>query len=156
MLRYQQESHQFNAEKVETGITYLIYVSPPKFVQNNANVTLHVSLEKVSLTDISSGQDTFTVYWYDDPYTEKANIFKNLTAPGEYIFTKYYRDVTMADVEKQDLNKMPGFQLSWYYSGIDIEEVVPEHRYDDIYLNGRFARNRSNSPKYLCIKQPSF
>ena len=50
------------------------------------------------------------------------------------------RNVLPADVRKQRLDKMPGFRLSWHYSGVEVE---PWAKYDNEDTEA-FVRNHSN------------
>ena len=130
---------QFDAEKVQTRLSYTITINSPKSVRNSSNVTLHFMIEKISLKDLSTGKDSF----YGDTYTklDEAELLfcKNFTPPsGNGQTISLYRDVILPDVWKQQLNLMPGFRFKWYYTGTKIE---PEANYYKV--NKAFIRNDS-------------
>ena len=149
---------EFDADKVETGpLYYLINVWPPASVRNNPKVTLHLDIEKVSMEDLSSGQDRLRVGYTTIIETHKTF---NYTPPKggntEYYSIELSRRVIPADLRKQKLNMMSGFRVSWRYSGV---EVVPEAKY---YNNSEyypstmaFIRNFSNSSHMWSASAPS-
>ena len=117
---------KFDADEVVTDISYQIFISTPYVVQDNTNVTLHVSMERLPLTELSIGKEEMRTYWYDNLYPKEIKLYKNFTPPGDIDkFTILNRDemIKIADLKKQDLKQMPGFKLSWYYTGIDMEEL---------------------------------
>ena len=110
---------EFDADKVEPHLIYIVQVFPLSSVRNNPNVTLHLDVEKVSLEDLSSGYDGFSV---DLIYLMETKRTYNYTPPTS---SSYYitlsRDVLPADVKKQKLNVMPGFRVTWHYTGMEVE-----------------------------------
>ena len=131
---------QFDAEKVETDLYYQVYVYPPASVRNNPNVTLHIDIEKVSLEDLSSGEDKFRVKLTTIMETHRTY---NFTPPTD---NRYYielsREVLPADVRKQKLEVMPGFRVSWHYSGIEVESEAKYYKYSSTRA---FVRHYSNN-----------
>ena len=101
----------FDADSVERWFTYHPMIYPPSSVQQNPNVTLHFKVEKVLLKHLSSGYDKFT-----GKYTSY-----NFTPPSNNHQFKHTRKVLMADLKKQRLTQMPGFRISWYYSGMEVK-----------------------------------
>ena len=67
----------------------------------------------------------------------------NYTPPtrGSY-YIELSREVLPADVRKQSLDMMPGFKVSWHYSGMEVE---PEARYYSDTRTMAFVRNYSNN-----------
>ena len=134
---------QFDANKVETDLRYTVRVYTPASVRNNPNVTLHLDVEKVSLEDLSSGQDTLEV-----PVTKMMETHRtfNYTPPTNvYYYIQLSRNVLPADVRKQRLDMMPGFRYTWHYSGMEVE---PEAKfYNDIHYQSTmaFIRHYSNN-----------
>ena len=116
----QQFGEKFDADKVETGpLVYFISVYTPDSVRNNPNATLHIDVEKVSMTDLSSGEDTLSV---DETMVEKSHRSFNFTQPSDiWYHIQFRRKVIQADVRKQRLYRMPGFKLRWHYSGMKVE-----------------------------------
>ena len=133
---------RFDAEKVEMDISYVIYITPPEKIQNATNATLHISIEKVSLTELSRGWDLFSIYWYDEVDPKGRYVYKNFTPPGKTSkYTNLYRKrLKVADLEKQDITEMPGFRITWYYSGIGEKQV--DHQPEDSDFTKLFVRNR--------------
>ena len=128
---------QFDADKVETGpLYYRVNIYPPPSVRNNPNVTQHLDVEKVSLTDLSSGRDILSGLGR----METSHMTFNYTPPRNRYIT-ISRDVIPADVMKQKLYIMPGCRVTWYYSGM---EVVPEARYYIDASTRAFVRNYFN------------
>ena len=118
---------EFDADKVETDLSCSVFVYPLASVKNNPNVTLHFEVEKLSLTDLSSGKDTVWVGSVKMNVDTTHRIY-NYTAP-EYLNTmSMKRKVLPADVRKQQLSLMPGFRFTWHYSGMVLE---PEAEYLD-------------------------
>ena len=104
----------------------------------NKNVTLHVNVDTLTMrkeAKIYNGQQQ-VIDWvriangttrqtcYNCKYTnlETTNFSKTYNPPGSYEKIFYTdRSVSMKDVSKQILTLMPGFKLSWYYSGMKVE-----------------------------------
>ena len=67
--------------------------------------------------------------------------YKNYTLHTQNYIKHYYiflsRDVSLADVDKQTLNVMPGFRFTWWYTGA---EVTPEYKYKDEEMTKQFVR----------------
>ena len=132
---------QFDAAKVETGpLQYTVYVYTPASVRNNANVTLHIEVEKVSLGYLSSGGDRLRVG--DTPLFDTHRTF-NFTPPThDYYYIQLSREVLPADVRKQKLDMMPGYRVSWHYSSTEVE---PEAKYYNDTSTRAFVRNHFNN-----------
>ena len=145
--------NKFNWENVLPNFLYEIHVHPPASVMENTNVTLHFLLEKISMKDLSVGEDTLV--WGTRtsgrviPHSV-TNSSKNFTPPGDInpnkweqnceILNHYRSDVITTDIRNQKLKLMPGFKLTWHYSGV---VVKPEARYyNDLYTRA-FTRNDS-------------
>ena len=53
---------------------------------------------------------------------ETKNYSKTYNPPGSYEKIFYSdRTISMEDIKKQSMALMPGFKLSWYYSGMKVE-----------------------------------
>ena len=140
----QSFGEKFDVDKVETELLISVSVYPPASVKNNKNVTLHFEVEKLSLTDLSSGEDKLRVGSVNVDTTHGSY---NYTAQESDLYAIYLqRKVLPVDVRKQQLNLMPGFKITWHYSGMEVE---PEAK----YLNGHnlykstkaFIRNGSKN-----------
>ena len=115
---------EFDADKVEPFFFYRVRVDPPNNVWENPNVTLHFEIQKLPLKHLSSGHDKLLI---DE---SEMNGNKSYTPPDGGMFGQYHidldRNVLLADVRIQKLSLMPGFRLSWHYSGMKVE---PEARF---------------------------
>ena len=105
------------------------------------NVTLHLHVEKVSLENLSSGEDTLYV---EGTLVETSYRSFNYT-PSSYrydITITIIRRVHPADLRKQKLSMMPGFRITWHYSGMEVEseDTFKSHR-----ITTAFIRNCSNN-----------
>ena len=138
---------KFDADKVEKIIRYRVNIVPPESIKLNSNVSLFFKIDKISMKDLSAGNDIFSIYdsgisaYQSDKMQineETNNIVKNYTPPvtvdfwGKELENPWItleRTVAMHDVRKQNLKLMPGFQISWYYTGIEVEPPA-EYRND--------------------------
>ena len=135
----QYYGQQFKSEMVETNfiLNYAIDINPPERVMDNENVTLHFSLEKVSMTALRRG--SFMAVIMDGSYVgaDKTNASRNFTPPAYRRSLNFNRAVSSEDVEQSKLDAMPGFRLSWWYTGA---EVTPERKYKDEEMTKQFVR----------------
>ena len=118
---------KFDADKVDTDLRYIVTVYRPDSVTNNPNVTLHFTVEKLSLKDLSSGKDILdgTAIVHMDEDTTYGS--KNNTPPTRsWYYIQFQREALPADVRKQKLKMMPGFRFTWHYSGM---KVGPWNKY---------------------------
>ena len=129
---------KFEADKIETGTKFLyaIGIHTPKMMRNNTNVTLHFKIERVALKDLS-GDEFLDVEEIGKLNEDITQIGKNYTPPKEYSYSvTFERKVTKEDAQKQKLDLMPGFRLTWHFSGL---EEVPA-QYTDSRLTQTFVR----------------
>ena len=128
---------KFDADKVETNLIYTIKVYCPDIVRKNPNVTLHLDIEKVSMTDLSSGgEDSLKVV---NTRVDTSHTSFNYTAPSQHHYDiRLDRKVLPADVIKQKLSMMPGFRLRWHYFG---KEVESRAKWADEENTKAFVRN---------------
>ena len=133
---------RFDAAKVDTRLRYEVNVYPPASVRNNTNVTLHLDVEKVSLQDLSSGQDTLKVGW--NTMMETHRTYNHTPPTRDRYYITLYRAVLPADVRKQSLETMPGYRVSWHYSGTEVEPEAKYYNNTDYLSTMAFVRNYSN------------
>ena len=128
----QHFGEKFNVDEVDRNFFYVIMFYPPDSVKNNPNITLHFNLEKISLRNISSESGENYDYDFDKPSRyedDTREISSNLTKPLDFsYYMQLNRHVSLKDVRSQNLDKMPGFRVRWYYSGVN-DEVQPEDTY---------------------------
>ena len=116
---------KFEADKVEPKVYYKVYISPPDSVRNQTNVTLHFEIDKLSLKDLSSGEDRLWVSGLGKMNTYSTHGSYNHTPPSQGSYNiGFRRNVNMADVRKQKLKQMPGFRFTWHYSGMEVKPVA--------------------------------
>ena len=75
---------------------------------------------------------------------ETSHSVYNYTPPNTRYFyaIELHRNVLLADVRKQKLSKMPGYRLTWHYSGMEVEA---EAQYRNKPVTKAFVRNYSNN-----------
>ena len=128
---------KFQPNLVEKKIFFEIKVFPPRSVRYNSNVTLHVELEKLSMTDLRGGWDDCGLdqsYHIETDPDNLANyimldgdstiVHKSYTPPSHYgdggkRLITFNRDVSEGELSGMDMDMMPGFRLSWYYTGME-------------------------------------
>ena len=114
---------------------------------------MHLEIDKISLEDLTASSFTGfagvsfkrkikDVFKINDPSlgpkeynADILHINKNYTPPVKgpkpksNLFISLSRVVTSEDLTKMELSTMPGFRLTWYYSGM---EVKPEVQYENL------------------------
>ena len=130
---------QFRPELVEKKIYYKVSVHPPDSVMWNENVTLHFKLEKVSMKRLASGsKDMAFMEGLDDVLDVDQTIaYTNFTPPEYWKDMWLSRDVRSEEVDNQNMDVMPGFKFSWWYTGA---KVTPENIFTDEWMNKQFVR----------------
>ena len=130
VITTQHYGAQFRPELVERKLRYTIYVFPPESVKDNTNVTLHVKVEKVSMTGLASGsRDKVIMSGLGNLEADQTTAYTNFTPPvaeRDLSYMTLSRVVSSEDVEKQKLDYMPGFRLRWWYTGA---KVIPANEY---------------------------
>ena len=131
----QNYGEHFMPELVETDLHYRVLVHSPESVMDNNNMTLHFKMEKVSMT----GGTWDRVWYFDNGYldADQSTTYTNFTPPGSNRSMFLHRRVSTEDVETQKLDLMPGFNLSWWYSGA---EVTPDKKYKNEGNTKQFVR----------------
>ena len=116
-----------DADKVETDIKYRVFIYPPESVKDNGNATLHLQFQRISLKTLESGKEQFVIGYDHESIGDGILNYRNFTPPG----TGYNRarEIILDRLVPHDevkkmwmyLDLMPGFNVSWFYSGVDIE-----------------------------------
>ena len=142
----QHFGEKFDVEKIHRDISYQVFVSTPDSVDNNPNITLHFKIEFIAMRNItkSSGQDCLSYLGpsgHSDCLKGDRELSLNFTQleSDEYYSMQLKRKVSLEDVRSQTLDKMPGFRLTWYYSGMK-EEVETETYYSHDEKTSAFVR----------------
>lgn len=123
VITSQYFGESFDPSLVENKQEYWISLWPARDIRYNENVTLHLKIERLFLP-ILGGWDDLSVSIYDKERLVEREFNFNYTPPSstaargiQYIATN--RDVSDREIAEAKLNKMPGFRLSWYYTGMD-------------------------------------
>ena len=59
---------------------------------------------------------------------DQTTVYKNFTPPGSYHTLYFEQDVSSdEELDQQKLDVMPGFELSWWYTGA--AEMTPDNHY---------------------------
>ena len=68
------------------------------------------------------------------------NFSLNFTPPADVEYKLMLnREVSLADVKKQTLNLMPGFEFSWFYTGM---KAQPKPIYQNDGITKKFVRDK--------------
>ena len=139
VVKSQNFGEAFNKDLLEKKLYYNARVVPPENIQKNANITLHIKIEKLSIKELHKGFG----YYDKDKDEVKVNyvtidsdltiVHKNYSPPGSGKDIILERKLTETDLS--NLTEMPGFKVSWYYSGD--QEVVSDPK----YLTNKNTRN---------------
>ena len=137
----------FRPELVERKLHYNVGIYPPLNAREDENVTLHFKVERVSMnmTGLTKGSwEDFGMIGHDlnDQRldADQTTVYANFTAPAESKSIQLDRKMSSEDVEAQKLAVMPGFRLTWWFSG---REMAPHAEFKDNYyskLNKHFTR----------------
>ena len=137
----------FRPELVERKLHYNVGIYPPLNAREDENVTLHFKVERVSMnmTGLTKGSwEDFGMIGHDlnDQRldADQTTVYANFTAPAKSKSIMLSRKISSEDVEAQKLAVMPGFRLTWWFSG---REMAPHAEFKDNYyskLNKHFTR----------------
>ena len=116
---------QFDAEKVETDLYYSIKIRIPKTINAQDLLTLHVQIDKISMKDLSKGTDKITAAYksLSEDTTHFVKNYTNLKYGDGDIWIKHERRVSKDDVLEMNMDQMPGFKISWRFTG-NIEKKI--------------------------------
>jgi len=103
------------------------------------------------MTKLTGGYDTYDYHYYIDsnrPYYIDSNNSKTVEQfqPPRRIAIDLTRHISSEEVGRQELKLMPGFKVSWYYSGMDVEPIDAFNEDDDRIT---FIRNTSNHEYFM-------
>ena len=131
---------KFDAEKVETNFWYRIILQRPHNTLSDANVTLHIDFERISLKNLASDSVTIVGNGYENG--DESHIVKNIenVQPGESKWVVLVRRATLDEIKNQKLESMPGFRCKWRFMGMSQLGT---------FNNTAFIRNNSNKANCL-------
>ena len=119
---------QFSSQNVESEIECRINLDAPRNYIDNENITFHIVVKKNTMKDLSSGFDKFR---FDGLLldAELDTFTKNYTPLPTYLpMMSTQRKVSKVDIENLNMNMMPGFNITWYYSANFGQLDTPEVR----------------------------
>ena len=140
----QHFGEKFDKEKLDGSFKFDLGLHIPPSAQSNPNITLIFEVEKVSLKHLSKGKEFF--------YFDLKKIDSDIGMFSQN-FTKPYNSINRIDVvlersipeieaRRIRMNLMPGFNITWYYNG---GEVEPYAEYYDMFflsmITREFVRN---------------
>ena len=145
VVSIQYYGEQFTSRLVERKFRFMVEVNPPANIKNNENVTLHFSLEQVRMTGLPGSSREYVMMKGRDPSFVEDHLttaYTNFTPPkpdGVWNGFHFFRDVTSEDIELLQLDVMPGFRLSWWYTGPEVTPD-PDHKYKDEEITKHLVR----------------
>ena len=136
---------KFKSELIEEKFIYKVSIYPPEITKDNNNVTIHLNLEKLSITGIKWLEKEWNYFYMSGSGSiddDKVSIYKNFTPP----ISKYGTDNRGIDKRRYSkaseivplkMEMMPGFRFSWWYTG---ENLEPEPKFLDGSITKLFIR----------------
>lgn len=117
---------------VEKKIHYQVQIHAPESVSKSQNSTLHIKIEKMPIKGLNSGSTDSYIIERDSP--PNATFYKAFSppSPNGYRFISLKREINNEDLKIVNMDMMPGFKLSWWYSGV---ELKADRKYLDTALN---------------------
>ena len=129
---------QYQPSRVRRKVYYQVGVYPPESVRNNTNVTLHFNLEKVSMTGLADGLRVDGVQNLESELTSYSRAFSPPADDDDYRMVDLTRNIVIEeDLANIGMEQMPGFRLTWYYTGLE-DNVRADSKYSDVQENQLF------------------
>ena len=128
-----------------------ISVHPPSdSVMNNPNITLHFEIDQIKMKALR-GQDVISLGTYGSINGDRRHNSMNYTPPTSRQRIDLHRNVHfLTELKNQKLMTMPGFKLTWYYSGMDVESKPHYYQNPPNPYNPTNAFIRNDSIKIFC------
>ena len=132
VIKTQYFGEIFQQHLVERKALFNVNVYPPETVRNNKSVTLHFKLEKVSIQGLSIVQESFRADdygWVDSRMSSVTFNFSPSSSAKDYINMMMTRNnIAEEYMNTMEMDNMPGFQLSWYYTDME-SELLPDNKF---------------------------
>ena len=135
--------------KFDQNTSYRVYIYPPESVRDNTNVALHFNMQWIQADDFSGERfyinDGAGQQMDSNKFNTGTSFEYKLSPPTTWRSSLDSVSVNMIrgsierfkEIKNMQQEKMPGFKLTWFYSGM---AVVPEVRYHDNVKNKAFKR----------------
>ena len=159
----------YNPSLVENNQNYKINVWPARNIRYNENVTLHFKIEKLHLP-VRGGIDDFISQDQNSDglrYLDKNTIQQISFSPPAIIdgsgttsslrFINNRREASNLEISETTLKLMPGFRLSWYYTGLDfksdplLEFPIWKNNHKFSKFNKDFIREANKKSSQICF-----
>ena len=135
---------KFDVDKLELDINYKLRLMVPDSIISNPNALIHFTIEKVTMQNLKRGRDNLFVGGLNfNDYNEFKAISKPYTK--EYLNEKCQcyiiyldRKVSREDIVNIKTDQMPGWNISWYYTGLGKAEAVDKLK--NVPNNHQFLR----------------
>ena len=117
---------KFNPSLIDKESRISITIYPPKAALDNSNIKLHLKIYKKTLKGLSkTSQDRFGIHGLSQAVTKEDDLELsfNFTQTRKDVGIVLTRKITSDDLLSNNLKSMPGFNLSWWYTGA---EVTPD------------------------------
>ena len=110
----------------EKNMEVEIDVIPPKsFFWNEETLTLHFHLEKVSVPGLNRDEGSQHVFYFPgvgELVDDENTAYSSFTTEVDYIETfTMALDLENVEINDLEMDQMPGFNFSWWYTGGDVE-----------------------------------
>ena len=113
---------QFRQDIVQKKIYYEVIINPPDNFLLDENITLHLKLQMVAM----AGHGIETMHIMPDLYNlEPTDVYLKVSPPVTHTF-QFQRDILSEDLSQVRMDIMPGFKISWHYTGNDGIELDKE------------------------------
>ena len=133
----QYYGQKFQPDLVEKGINYKVFVDPTR-INKNENITLHFKLEKVSMTELSNGRFDRYISESGNMETDETTVLIDYLNPQrQRKMIRLWRYVGTKDLETMNMETMPGFKFSWWYSG---DKITNEPIFSKVGMNKIFVK----------------
>ena len=126
---------KFDGDEIETNIVYSVKIYVPDTAKNNPNVSLNIELKHIPMTGLSTTKESIRVS-ADRTERNTRHLKKNYTKPSFSLYSiNLRRHVNTLDVVNQNLDIMPGFTVTWYYTGMEAMEPY------DKFIKEKYVKN---------------
>ena len=115
---------KFNPSLIDKEFSVSITIYPPKAVLDNSNIKLHLQIQKKTLIGLSkTSQDRFGIHGLSEDLTNEDNLDLsfNFSQTEKDVGIVLTRKITPDDLLNSNMDSMPGFNLTWWYTGAEVK-----------------------------------